>query len=296
MIIDFDTSSIRDREDLLAFACALGERSAQHYDRLAAAMRRNLRDDLAELYEGLSKNTRHRQDQLQQLWPDLLTAHPDGSGHATIPALPEPDATEELALQSAYHCLANAVRWEQTAFTCFSYLAAESKDPEVSALAEALAQEKLQQAAQLRVHRRRAYRQGGKIASPWPSAKQISSLGDLLTAAEAGERRFLEIMSSSGASPLVVSKLERMAEETLRQIGLSTGEQSDLPENAPKTEALGKQDSRGVHTLSLREAHAAFDFYDSVAGAAQHEDVMEAAQHLSVFALERIRLLHALDA
>ncbi len=296
MTTDFDTSSIRDREDLLAFAIALEERSAQRYDRLAVAVRQSGRADLAALFDGLSKGAYHHRERLQQRWGSGPSPRQSEAVLAAGSDLQKPEALEELIPHSSYRCLTDAVRREQAAFTRFSYIAAESDDPEVTSLAEALAQEKLQQAAQLRVHRRRAYHQEPQPASPWPSAKQVNTLKDLLEAAEAGERRFLETLSSSGESLFVLSELERMAETILLRIGLPA-EQRPPPSGAPsRSEPAGQQEPKGSRPLTLREAHAAFDFYDTVAGTAQHEDIMEAAQQLSAFALERIQLLHALDA
>jgi rubrerythrin len=144
-------------DELLAVAHALEQEAAVRYRTLSAHMQRQGDTAMAAQFEMLAG------------LEDRHVAAVAMRSHALVGSAPDParirwelpaDYDEETArgaVLSAYQALAFAVRNEERAFAFYTYLAAEAEQPDISALAEALARDELQHAAVLRHYRRRAF-------------------------------------------------------------------------------------------------------------------------------------------
>lgn len=272
--------------ELLAYAAALERRAARRYRHLAEQMRARGRPDLAELFDRLA-----REEEGHEAWVKARSNLGQGEPEPDVGG-EEPVPDEDLTRASTYACLAAAVRGEQKAFEFFSYVAADSDDPEIKSMAEDLAHQELQHAALLRRARRRAYREVKQVASRWPRAREIESLDHLLAAAARGEARILAAISRDADRLDVLADLQRLARERLPPLGLSL-------EGPPPVEDQGGAAATGDEEIlraALDQAEAAFEFYDAVATSAADEQVLLTAQAFTAFALDRLRRLRGVSA
>ncbi|MDA9529320.1 ferritin family protein [Bradyrhizobium sp. CCBAU 25338] len=152
---------LKSLDELFALAHAMEQEAANRYDALAEDMRRQGKDDLADVFARLAAAEREHVDSVTQ-WSQMRR------GKSPDPALVRWEAPEALdpevaaevktsRLMTPYRALAMAVRNEERAFAFWSYLAAYSLDPEVKKASEAMAKEELGHVATLRKERRRAY-------------------------------------------------------------------------------------------------------------------------------------------
>jgi rubrerythrin len=149
------SSPIESTDELLSIALVAERASIERYSELASRMKAYGNSEVGSLFEQMSAAERSREQRLTE-WAALagltLTvdidsiAWTDDPGVATIY-----DAeAEDPALSTPYKALAFAVHNKQRGFRFFSYVAADSNNPEVSKYAEVLAREELGQAALLR--------------------------------------------------------------------------------------------------------------------------------------------------
>ena len=148
-------------DELFALAHAMEQEAAARYADLAEEMRRQKKDDLADVFANLAAAEREHVDSVTRWSQSRRQKAPD-------PALVRWDAPETFdaetttemkasRLLTPYRALAMAVRNEERAFAFWSYLAAYSEDPEIQQAAETMAHEELGHVATLRKARRRAY-------------------------------------------------------------------------------------------------------------------------------------------
>ncbi len=283
-------------EQLAGIAVALEGDLAERYAALAESQRDRGEGDTAKLFDRLASRARERRGLIEakmqerglEILPSDLTG-PVPSGDDGADSGPD----EALSRLTAYRALALAVGYQERAFRFHSYVAAYASDASVQKSAEALAREALGLAAGLRVERRQAFhaeRQAG-IGPPAPDARLVSSLADLLTAADALERALADRLAE-------LPEARRLSEQTAEVMA----ELARMAENAaPPAQELvaaveawsrtqGRRNSRGSSYEEVQEMlDQAFAFYNAVVERAASEEVLAAAQRLSEHCLERLR-------
>ncbi|GGI24077.1 ferritin-like domain-containing protein [Bradyrhizobium guangdongense] len=148
-------------DELFALAHAMEQEAANRYDDLAKEMRKQGKNDLADVFARLSSAEREHVDSVARWSQSRRGKVPD----PVLVRWQTPEAIDaEVAadaktsrLMTPYRALAMAVRNEERAFAFWSYLAAYSDDPEIKRASEAMASEELGHVAALRKERRRAY-------------------------------------------------------------------------------------------------------------------------------------------
>lgn len=266
----------RSAGELLLLAAALGERAAARYGLLATTMRERGVPDLARVFALLADVE------------DRYRARTEGSGRADAPplgdtGLPEPfdEETAASATLTPYRALALAVRFEESCFAYYSYIAAGAESGPVRTLAEALAKEKLDQAALLRRRRRRAFRTEGRAAPREALPRTLAELRALAArearAAATLHRGLAESLAAEGRKGVAEAFLA-VAREEERQAWkgpLPTG-RPEPPEGPPTV------------TAGLRVLEAAFERYSEVAEHADDEALLAEAQRLAERVLRRL--------
>ncbi|MBR0779876.1 ferritin-like domain-containing protein [Bradyrhizobium iriomotense] len=152
---------LKTLDEFFALAHAMEQEAAHRYDDLAEAMRRQGKDDLADVFTRLASAEREHVDSITQWSQSRSGRNPDPAlvrweGPKTL----DPEAAAEVKttrLMTPYRALALAVRNEERAFAFWSYLAAYSDDPDIKNASETMAKEELGHVAALRKERRRAY-------------------------------------------------------------------------------------------------------------------------------------------
>ncbi len=275
-----DLPKLTGARELEALAVCLERRAARRFRAMAEAMAARGRADLEQLFLRLAAEEVRHETAIREAAPDLEEELIEQRWPANLgPAPGAPDA-EQLARSSVYQCLAEAVRNEETAFRFYSYLAAQSDDPDLTRRAEALAKEELAHAALLRNARRAAYRR--EPPAGWLTQHKVSSLEDLRAAAGPHETALLRRLARSGLDAAKAAALTQTTDRILQQLTSSAETNKDPSEPAADEGHLRALD---------QEIDEAFDFYDRVARSATEEAVMLAAQELAGLALERITIL-----
>ncbi len=153
--------TLHSLDELFALAHAMEQEAATRYTELAEDMRRQNKDELADVFANLAAAEREHVASVTRWSQSRQHRDPD-------PALVRWDAPETFEAETAaeirtsrlmtpYRALAIAVRNEERAFAFWSYLAAYSEDVEIKNAAETMAREELGHVSMLRKERRRAY-------------------------------------------------------------------------------------------------------------------------------------------
>jgi hypothetical protein len=199
----------------------------------------------------------------------------------------------EAALLGAYAALAKAAIERSRAFRFFSYVAAESTDPEAKALAESLARKQLTECADLRAARRLAWRGEGRSLALWRDI--LRSVDDPVVAAglmrAIGVRAANEIerlAHDASARPAEATKL-RKASEALRTGGASTNVLPQRIIDAVFTPLTGRTPIIRARQLSQR----LFEVCDDVAKHASDDEIVGIAQQAAASAVTAIKMLSA---
>ncbi len=155
-------------EKLLVAAEALEREAAARYRGLAARMRRQGDREMAAQFDALARmEDRHVRQVADRARTQLGGGREPVSVAWELPPNYDDDEARGATL-GPYQALAFAVRNEERTFAFYTYVAAETKDPAVRALAEDLARDELEHAAILRRHRRRAFHAGRPAAIEIP--------------------------------------------------------------------------------------------------------------------------------
>lgn len=148
---------IGSSDELLAVAAALEREAAARYRALSARMARQGDASMATQFNFLADIEDRHASHVAERGRALLGHAPDlRNAGWDLPSTYDEEEARGATL-GAYQALAFAVRNEERAFVFYTYVAAETKDPEVRALAEELARNELEHAALLRHHRRSAF-------------------------------------------------------------------------------------------------------------------------------------------
>jgi rubrerythrin len=153
--------TLRSLDELFALAHAMEKEAAARYTSLAEEMRRQDKDELADVFANLAAAEREHVDSVTKWSQSRLHRDPDPAlVRWNAPETFDAETSAEITtsrLMTPYRALAMAVRNEERAFAFWSYLAAYSEDADIKKAAEAMAREELGHVAMLRKERRRAY-------------------------------------------------------------------------------------------------------------------------------------------
>ncbi|MBX6366908.1 MAG: hypothetical protein IRZ04_02950 [Rhodospirillales bacterium] len=271
----------RSTGELLHLAATLDERAAARYRVLARTMRERGERDLARVFALLADvEERHR-------------TRPATGGRAEVPGidapppaetgLPEPfdEETAASATLTPYRALALAVRFEESCFAYYSYIASEAKSAEVRTLAESLAKEKLDQAALLRRRRRREFRREGRAKPREPLPRTLAELRALA----AREARAAASLHRALAESLAAEGQERVADAFL---AVAREEEREAWKGPAPTGRPEPPEAPPTVTAGLRVLEAAFERYSEIAERAADEALLAEAQRLAEAVLRRL--------
>lgn len=212
-------------DELFALAHAMEQEAAARYSELAAEMHRQHKEDLAAVFEELSRAEREHVDAVTR-WSQSRVGHkPDPAlVRWQAPETFDSATAEEIAtsqLMTPYRALSMAAVNEERAFAFWSYLAAYSDDAAVKTAAEAMAREELGHVAAVRRERRKAYhRERDHLRRTVPGP------GDFFQSPDAAslERRLSSLLAAEaerldGAAAVRARELSRQSEEMAEQAG-----------------------------------------------------------------------------
>ncbi|MEN8108421.1 MAG: ferritin family protein [Pseudomonadota bacterium] len=298
------STDIHTTAELISIALAAEREAIRRYSELAARMHEHGNEEAGSLFERMVDEERAHEKQLIE-WATLeglaisMDVGPirwEDPGVATIYDAEAKDPDQS----TAYKALAFAVHNEERAFRFYSYIAANSKDPDVRDHAEVLAREELGHAALLRTQRRRAWhaQRSQHRTEPGIDPGVIHSIPDLLAATVCIEQFFVDLIDAAGREFPDLKALAANTQEFLSacERALHDGDSpgtdltTALKSIAPwreRTLAATENASTALRRLCA-DCDRSFAFYDSVVTSAQDESVMLMAQRLSTLALERI--------
>lgn len=298
------SENIHSTTELISIALAAEREAIRRYSDLARQMHEYGNDEVGALFERMIDEEKEHERQLSE-WAELagLEIRADvgpirweDPGVATIYDAEAVDPDQSIP----YKALAFAVHNEERAFRYYSYVAANSKDPEVRAYAEVLAREELGHAALLRAQRRLAWhaQRSNHESEPRIDPGTIHSIPDLLAAIACIEECLAELIDAAANE---CPDLKVLAAKTREM--LSVSEKALHEGDAPGVEvittlksiaswrtrklATNEDTSTALQQLCMA-CDRSFSFYDSVVTSARDESIMLMAQRLTTHALERI--------
>ncbi len=262
--------------ELLGVAAAMEQAAATRYRHLSSQMQDQGDSALAAQFEALASTEDHHGAEIAARSQALL-------GHAPGPSplrWESPAESDEEAARSrpstSYQALALAVRNEERAFAFYTYVAAEAEQPDIRALAEALARDELQHATLLRQYRRRAFHAERPVPVELPGSADAlrATARDLDARASAAHAALASILDETGDSE-DAGRFRRLADQEA--------------EAAKGTAAFAVPALRGAAD-GLRLVEAAFDRYALIAERAKDELVVAEAQRLAGEIVVRLAL------
>jgi rubrerythrin len=157
-------------DELLSVAAALEREAATRYRALAERMARQGDAEMSAQFDALAgMEDAHASDVAER--SHALVGHAPAVRRANWDLPPNYDEEQARgATLSPYQALAFAVRNEERAFVYYTYVAAETEDAGIRALAEEMARDELEHAALLRRHRRRAFHSERPVAAEIPQS------------------------------------------------------------------------------------------------------------------------------
>lgn len=270
------TTQMRSPEELFAVAAALEREAATRYRALSARMLRQGDTAMAAQFDLLAGMEDRHADDVARRGQQALSHAPAirSAGWELPPTFDEEEARG--ATLSPYQALAFAVRNEERAFVFYTYVAAETEDPEVRALAEDLARDELEHAALLRRHRRRAFHSARPVAVEMPptiEALRAAARGWDSQAA-AAHAALAQALDAAGESEDAAIFRRLAAQEEKTAAGAA---------GAAIPELRGAADG-------LRLLEEAFDRLALIGERSNNEDVVAEAQRLAGEAVARLAL------
>jgi len=300
-------SNVKNTSDLMSIALQAEREAIRRYSHLMKAMREANNESAAALFERMVAEEQEHERLLEE-WmqqekikenPDIAAVRWSDPNISTV----YNDEAKDPYQSSPYRALAFAVHNEEIAFRFYTHVAAESDNKEVRKYAEILAREELGHAALLRAERRRAYhkeRESGEV-EPAFDTSLIHSETDLLTVALFVDRVLLDLMQDMTEE---MPPLKAMFSNTEQEFNRNEKKLGDNYSASEDTLAMLEQLKSYNTYLKEKIKHPepemtrlwtccdrSFAFYDSIVESATDEDVMLAAQQLTVSALDRIAAL-----
>jgi rubrerythrin len=204
------------------------------------------------------------------------------------------DEVRHSSLLTPYRALAIAVTNEERAFVFYAYIAANAPDPRVAREAETMAREELAHAAELRVHRRQAYRREHPSASP-PVDLAIETVAAFRSLERSLERNAAALhreiamaltqVGDSASAALVDAMARREAES-------SAADEPPSSSPWPSPESVGGEPPVLLYA-ALKPMERASEIYEDLIAHAGSEELLRAEQAALTNLVERIAALSA---
>jgi len=275
---------VRSLAELADVALALETQAQRRYDELARILAQRGESTVASLLRELAAAAGGHAAQASG-WRAQLGAEPPARSRALPSEIA--DAWDELArsaLLTPLRVLAQAVTGERRVFVYYSYLAARAVDPAVRQAAERLAGEALRRAAQLRRHRREAWRRERRSHPPAPATtpEELVRQAAPLLAEAAAAHAALAAAPSTGGDVAAADLLQDLAQAEAREAGVPA------PEPVPPPRGLSAAERRRRALMPLERLS---ELYEAAAERASSEAMLAAAQaglELTVARLRRV--------
>lgn len=264
-------------EALLGLANAIEVEAVARYDQLAALMEARGEAATAAVFHDMREIEQRHVAWVARLGERLHQKVPP-AGHFAWNLSPDIatswDTIQHSNRLTPYRALAIAVTNEERAFALYSYVAAQTEDPDVAREAEALAREELAHAAELRVKRRLAFHEAQPVGAR-PERLRVGSLDEFrdLEARQAGE--------TAAALYGVAAALRRRGDAESAGLVGEMAEQEARLAPAAALAPKARQDETGSRDLlqeALRVLEGASEIYEELAAAAEQEALLQAAQ------------------
>jgi hypothetical protein len=252
---------------------------------------------LADIFSGL-------QEESQALLPSQLRH----SGRGNLLSKPHGEASgvgcDATACRTTYDAWALAVNMEKEAETKLIELLSHAKDPRIKLLLMGRIRESYARAVAYRTHRRAAYHSEriGAVRAAFPDIRRIHDAVDLALVALAIERWFLRLLEMKTESAGAYAATSEMTRAAIARLERST-ESHTVPRRLSKwLDALNKLPKAGdvvrgsdsfLNMQLVAEGGRVFDYYDSIFGNAEDEEILWFAQSLSRDAAARLKALRA---
>lgn len=305
------STNINSTSELISVAIAAEREAVQRYSELATKMHECGNNEAATLFERMRDEERIHEQKLVdwaaqtglEISSDIEPVNWEFPEVATIydAEAKDPDQC------TPYKAFAFAVHNEERAFHFYSYVAANSKDPDVCEFAEILAHEELGHAALLRTLRRREWHKERNKNGAEPSVRStiIHNTADLLTISLFIEKSLLDLIEQFAArfpdlrtAEVITRKILSINEEKLPQDEPPGGDVTSILESLKSWQqdnpVITDNTSAALRRL-CSDSDYRFTFYDSIVASTQNEEVMFLAQELCSLALERISELRKLN-
>lgn len=300
------STEIAATPELFSIALAAGRKAIGRYQKHAARMRRHANDESAVVFDSLVAAEQAYHDKISE-WAALEELQIDMA--ATPGEWEDPNVHTDYDVQArnpfrctAYKALAYAVHNTERAFLFYTYVAADSSNPDVCHYARVLAREELSRAAALRVRRRQAWHaQAEQVSASRLDAGVINSVADLLAVIICIEQYLGRLFRMAAVKFTALDSLAVSTRESLlvAEQALRDGE----PPGTAVTRALQKvgtwrdamlSETKGA-TAALRrlstDCDRSFAFYNLLVKTASDEEIMLLAQQHSALATRRIEEL-----
>ncbi|CCE06050.1 conserved hypothetical protein [Bradyrhizobium sp. STM 3843] len=269
-------------DELFALAHAMEREAATRYAELAEDMRRQKKDDLAEVFTRLAAAECEHVDSVTRWSQSRRGKDPDPAEvRWQVPGTFDTETAAEVKssrLITPYRALAMAVRNEERAFAFWSYLAAYSEDEDIKKAAEAMAKEELGHVATLRKERRRAYHR-----------EHAPKLGDDLATPVKVDARKLELRLAAQLADLE-RRLDGPTKTRTRELIDQTMEMADeAGDFGSFPGAMQRKDAVDI-------AEALVDSYLEGAERSDSAERVETLQRLAERAISRLAWLRSLAA
>jgi rubrerythrin len=296
-------SEIQSPGQLLSAALAAEREAVRHYAEMAERMRHYENHEASELFKRLVDEGSEREKQLTE-WANLEQIRLDKSAKPVIwedPLMPTTyDAEARDPYRSTpYRALAYAAHNTDRIFHLYTYISANTEDPQTERYAKILAGDALNRTRLLTSRRRRAYHleHRGIRQQQLDEALRLKTLVELHAISANLEARLSNLLSAmtehyEGLAPIATQSHKTM--ERCQQKLLAAGEpltETDAPYNI---EHMGKDLQQDI-LMIFAESERTFNFYDTVMAHAYAEDIMLEAQQLSESALARLEAIRQLQ-
>jgi hypothetical protein len=288
---------------LFSAALASEREAVRHYGAMAERMRHYKNHEANELFNRLVNEGRERENQLME-WAKL--EHIQLFDHAQpiiwedplMPTTYDAEARDPYR-STPYKALAYAAHNTDRLFHFYTYVSANTKDPQTEQYARILAGDALNRTRLLTSRRRRAYHieHRGIRQKQLDTALRLKSLLDLHRVSASVEARLTNLLNSMAEHYKDMELVAQQSRETMercQQHLLAAGEPIIEPDAPYSIENIGKDLQQDI-LMIFAESERAFNFYDTVMAHAYNEAIMLEAQQLSESALTRLEAIRQLQ-
>lgn len=279
-----------DMAELVGIANAIEAEAVARYDRLAQLMEQRGFHETVKTFRAMSEFEKGHVGSVQR-WARSL-GQEVGPAHQFVWRIPQEigaswEEVENSSLLTPYRALAIAVTNEERAFAFYVYIAANATDPDVRREAEIMAHEELAHAAELRVHRRRAFHREHATGKA-PARSSIATVAEFRALEQQLENEIAVVHRRIAGALAALGDDEGAA--LLQSMVRTDGPTSALREEAAPPGGAGR-DRLALLRAALRPLEHASEVYEDLIVHAPSEDLLAAEQAALRGVVERISLL-----